>query len=193
MSTRARFREQVREEAKAVALEQVATAGPAGVSVNAIGRALGVSGPALYRYFANRDELLTELVADAYADLAAALRAAEPTLAALAAAYRAFATGQPHRYRLLFGPPFPGYDAQAERLVDASQPAMEPVLVATGGDLGWAVRTWSRLHGFVSLEIGGNFASMGLDADALFDAEVAALLADPSGARDPAGHGDRGR
>jgi Tetracyclin repressor-like, C-terminal domain len=25
-----------------------------------------------------------------------------------------------------------------------------------------------RLHGFVSLEIGGNFASMGLDADALF-------------------------
>ena len=34
---------------------------------------------------------------------------------------------------------------------------------------------WSRLHGFISLEIGGNFASMGLDADALFEAELAEL------------------
>jgi len=32
---------------------------------------------------------------------------------------------------------------------------------------------WTRLHGFVSLEIGGNFASMGLDADGLFAAEFA--------------------
>ncbi len=36
-----------------------------------------------------------------------------------------------------------------------------------------AIRMWSRLHGLVSLEIEGNFASMGLDADALFAAEVA--------------------
>ena len=39
-----------------------------------------------------------------------------------------------------------------------------------------AVAVWSRLHGFVSLEIEGNLASMGLDADALFDREVDALL-----------------
>jgi hypothetical protein len=32
-----------------------------------------------------------------------------------------------------------------------------------------AVLAWARLHGFVSLEIGGNFASMRLDADALFE------------------------
>jgi AcrR family transcriptional regulator len=36
------------------------------VSVSAIGKQLGVSGPALYRYFTSRDELLTELVIDAY-------------------------------------------------------------------------------------------------------------------------------
>lgn len=34
------------------------------------------------------------------------------------------------------------------------------------------VRTWSRLHGFVSLELGGAFTAMRLDADALFAAEV---------------------
>ena len=42
--------------------------------------------------------------------------------------------------------------------------ALRPVLV------------WSRLHGLVSLELGGNFASMGLDADELFEAELRALL-----------------
>jgi AcrR family transcriptional regulator len=36
-------------------------------------RELGVSGPALYRYFKNRDALLTALIEDAYDDLADAL------------------------------------------------------------------------------------------------------------------------
>ena len=35
---------------------------------------------------------------------------------------------QPHRYRLLYGPPLPGYDAHAQRLVDASQAAMNQLL-----------------------------------------------------------------
>jgi hypothetical protein len=38
-----------------------------------------------------------------------------------------------------------------------------------------AVLIWSRVHGFVSLEIAGSFASMGLDADQLFEAELVAL------------------
>src|ERR1700722_18859983 len=74
---RARYRAQVRQEVKEAALAQLAAAGPAGLSVTAIGKQLGVSGPALYRYFASRDELLTELVADAYDDLAGACAAAE--------------------------------------------------------------------------------------------------------------------
>src|SRR6185436_6197392 len=35
-----------------------------------------------------------------------------------------------------------------------------------------AIAVWSRVHGHVALEIGGNFASMGLDAAALFEAEL---------------------
>src|ERR1044071_8438711 len=70
---RERYRAQVRDEVKQVALAQLAQGGPAAVSISAIGKQLGVSGPALYRYFASRDELLTELVIDAYGDLAAAL------------------------------------------------------------------------------------------------------------------------
>ena len=120
-TTRDRFRAQVRSEIKAAALAQVAEAGAQGVSVNAIAKQLGVSGPALYRYFANRDELLTELVVDAYGDFAGALRAAGGDARALARAYRTWAVAQPHRYRLLFAPPLPGYDAHAPRLVDAAR------------------------------------------------------------------------
>nr|BFE77016.1 hypothetical protein GCM10020092_103170 [Actinoplanes digitatis] len=115
----------------------------------------------------------------------------------LAAAYRAWAIANPHRYRLLFGAPLPGYDAHDERLVAAAREAMD-VLFAFAGPgrepepplaealRAWvggvdpavalhAVTAWSRLHGFVSLEIEGNFLSMGLDPGPLFAAEVEAL------------------
>ncbi len=222
---RERYRAQVRGEVKQAALRQLAESGPGGVSVSAIGKQLGVSGPALYRYFASRDELLTELVIDAYHDLAAALSAAASAGAsaaaslapspdprarfeALARAYRSWALAQPHRYRLLFGPPLPGYDAHAQQLVDASQAAMNQLLgvLCELGDhpaappprplaaqlSAWAqahvpgidpatalraVLVWSRLHGLVSLEIAGNFASMGVDPDQVFEAQLATLTA----------------
>ena len=40
-----------------------------------------------------------------------------------------------------------------------------------------AITLWARLHGHVSLEIGGNFASMGLDPDALFEAALPGIVA----------------
>ena len=211
---RQRFRHQIRDEIKQAALRQLARSGPAGISVNAIGKELGVTGPALYRYFASRDELLTELVIDAYDDLAVALRAAIGEMAnraprrrfeALARAYRAWALAQPHRYRLLFGPPLPGYDAHARRLIEASKASMDllvEVLPTDGGGprptrklasqaSAWAadrgldansatairaLLTWSRLHGFVSLEIDGNYTSMGIDPDELFETELRELV-----------------
>src|SRR5260370_29345123 len=138
---RERYRAQVRGEVKQAALRQLAESGPAGVSVSGIGKELGVSGPALYRYFAGRDELLTELVIDAYQDLAEALAAAagragrdpRARFEALARAYRSWALAQPYRYRLLFGPPLPGYDAHAKRLVDASEASTNELLATLPG------------------------------------------------------------
>jgi hypothetical protein len=40
-----------------------------------------------------------------------------------------------------------------------------------------AILIWSRLHGLVSLEIAGNFASMGIDPDQVFEAQLPALTA----------------
>ena len=53
---RERYRAQVQAEVKQAALAQLAQAGPGGISISAIGKQLGVSGPALYRYFASRDD-----------------------------------------------------------------------------------------------------------------------------------------
>jgi len=120
-SPRERYREQVRDEIKAHAWTQVATTGAAALSLNAIARQMGISGPALYRYFRSRDELITELVLDAYRDVSATCRAAvthgDPPaarLAAVAAAMRAWALASPHRYLLIYGTPVPGYHAPPE-------------------------------------------------------------------------------
>ena len=159
----------VRAAVKRVALTQLEAGGPSAVALNAIARELGVSGPALYRYFRNRDALLTELVLDAYNDLADALGGAQ----SLAHAYRAWALAQPHRYRLLFAAPLPGYDAHQPELVAAAQRSMD-LLLQIEPDRERAVTLWSRMHGHVSLEIEGNFASMGLDPEALYAATLSA-------------------
>lgn len=164
----------MRDDVKAVALDQLAAKGPSGVAINAIGRELGVSGPAIYRYFANRDELLTELVLDGYADLAEATSRAR-SLSGFANAYREWAVTNPHRYRLLYSEATPGFGAHQPRLVEAARSLMDQLVVVLGDEGDRAVRAWWRIHGFVSLEIEGNFASMDLDADSLFRAEVRSL------------------
>ncbi|MCC9068203.1 TetR/AcrR family transcriptional regulator [Arthrobacter cryoconiti] len=212
ISTRERFREQMREEVKEIASEQLLEGGPQGISLNAIAKRLAVSGSALYRYYSNRDELLGALVIDAYTDLRDALAADAASnetgqelidrVRSLARAYRDWARQQPHRYELLFKPPLPGYDAHSAPLAEAARSLMgvilgvlagrrsgqkapahlanDEVLTARGAgseDYELALRLWSRLHGLVSLEIGGAYSAMHIDADALFEHEVKALAA----------------
>jgi AcrR family transcriptional regulator len=73
---RARYRARMRAEIKQHAWEQIAEAGASALSLNAIARRMGMSGPALYRYFAGRDELITELIRDGYRSLADTFHAA---------------------------------------------------------------------------------------------------------------------
>ncbi|WP_343950260.1 TetR/AcrR family transcriptional regulator [Nonomuraea longicatena] len=206
---RERFREQVREDVKAAALDQLASGGAQALSINAIAKQLGVSGAGLYRYFASRDDLLTALVLDAYGDLRDAVAqevdaagTPQERFHALARAYRAWAQAQPHRYELLFKPPVPGYDAHAEPLALAARSLMmillgiladlraeetappraygneEVLAVRAAGapEFYLAVAVWSKLHGIVSLEIGGGLTAMNIDVDALFENEMRILL-----------------
>lgn len=121
---RERYRAQVREEIKKHAWAQIAAAGASALSLNAIAKQIGMSGPALYRYFANRDELITELIRDGYRSLADTFHAraeAGAQLGDLAHALREWALEDPQRYFLLYGTPVPGYQAPEDTTRIASQ------------------------------------------------------------------------
>ncbi|MEU3276632.1 TetR/AcrR family transcriptional regulator [Streptomyces antibioticus] len=138
-SPRTRYREQTRAEIKDIALRQLAEGGTAAVALTRIAKEVGLSGPALYRYFDSRDALLTDLIRDAYADLAdAVVRAAaalpdgaapRARLHAPTGACRSWAVAQPHRYLLIQGTPVPGYSAPADTL-DSARAVLGPFLAA---------------------------------------------------------------
>ncbi|NED11845.1 TetR/AcrR family transcriptional regulator [Streptomyces sp. SID9124] len=142
---RARYREQTRAEIKVAALRQLAEGGVGALALTRIAKALGLSGPALYRYFANRDDLLSALIRDAYDDAATAIgeaaaaardRSPRERLHVLAGAYRAWAIAEPHRYLLIQGSPVPGYVAPDDTL-ERARAVLGPFLpVFAGGSPG---------------------------------------------------------
>lgn len=142
---RKRYREQVRDEIKQVALGQIARDGAAALTLTGVAKEIGVSGPALYKYFAGRDDLLTELITDSYVSLADALGAAASTSAgspararlhAVARAYRDWAVAQPHRYLLLAGTPVPRYEAPSDT-VDKARAVLAPLLEILAAGHSW--------------------------------------------------------
>jgi AcrR family transcriptional regulator len=107
-------------EIKEIARRHMSEKGAAALSLRAIAREMGMTSPALYRYFDSRDDLVTALIMDAYNDFADALEAARDTcaaddhvgrLAAIAHAYRNWALASPQEYALIFGTPIPAYEA----------------------------------------------------------------------------------
>jgi AcrR family transcriptional regulator len=85
---------------------------------------------ALYRYFPNRDALLTALIVDAYNDLGesveralAPLDRASPraNVVTLASAIRTWALGHVQEYALIFGSPVPNYAAPASTIDAAAR------------------------------------------------------------------------
>jgi AcrR family transcriptional regulator len=119
-SRRERLHEATCQEIKAIAWEQIAAQGAASLSLRAIASQMGMTSPALYRYFASRDDLVTALIVDAFTSLGEALAAARDALpseehagryAATGYAYREWALAYPGRYALIFGSPISGYVA----------------------------------------------------------------------------------
>ena len=197
---RARYRQQVRDEVQARAWEQISQAGASALSLKAIATQMGMTAPALYRYYASRDELLTQLILGTYQDLAeltetAAADATIPSrqLNDIAQALRTWAVAHPQRYLLVYGTPVPGYHAPSAA-TELAKRMFDPILTGfaalTGdssdghsedGDPGSlsfrrSVTFWTRLHGVLSLELAGHFAGMKVDAERLFADEISSLV-----------------
>ena len=125
--TRADHRRAVEARIVEIGRRHLAEHGAAGLSLRAVTRDLGMVSSAVYRYVANRDELLTLLLVDAYTELAGAVEAALEAASEAAwderiliggMAFREWAVGDPSSYALLYGSPVPGYQAPAERTVE---------------------------------------------------------------------------
>jgi AcrR family transcriptional regulator len=138
-SRRERLRAQTLAEIREHGFAQLAEGGPAALSLTGIAKAMGMSGPALYRYFASRDDLLVALVEESYEDLAGTLTEVayrtrsgtpEERLRAALNGTRQWALSQPHRYRLVFGSSYGSGELDPDRIIPPAQRAMEIVLAA---------------------------------------------------------------
>src|SRR3954469_19767931 len=99
---------EIKQTARALMREQ----STAEVRFADIARAMEMTPPALYRYFADRDELLSALIAGAYDDLGRCVAEARDAVAdddigrrfiAVARAYRQWARQEPQQFALILG------------------------------------------------------------------------------------------
>lgn len=129
---RARARAQFMADLLAAARARLASEGPAGLSLRAVARDLGVSSSAVYRYVDSRDALLTTLIIEVYDEVGAVCEAAlaqaiadgqPPARAWLAVgrAFRAWALAHRASFELVYGTPVPGYAAPRDTIAPAAR------------------------------------------------------------------------
>lgn len=115
---RERLREQTREEIKAAARSELAAHGPSGIQLRAVAREVGLTAPALYRYFPSLDDLVLALTVDLYDELIGRMERARDAAAgsagildgyaemlAISRAFRGWAVDHPAEFALLFATP----------------------------------------------------------------------------------------
>ena len=99
---------EIRQTARRVLVDQ----GVDGLALRAVAREMGMTAPALYRYFSSREDLVDHVVADLYTELCDELEAVrdkvDPTrpggqLIAVSRAFRGWATAHHAEFGLLFG------------------------------------------------------------------------------------------
>ncbi|HEY6592856.1 MAG TPA: TetR/AcrR family transcriptional regulator [Asanoa sp.] len=116
---RERLREAAVAEIKQAARRLLAEGGPQAISLRAIAREMGMTAPAIYRYFPSLDALVTALAGDLFDELREAVQAARddagddplPQILAMSRAFRRWSVAHPVEFGLVFGSPMPGVAA----------------------------------------------------------------------------------
>ncbi len=207
----------LQEAIRETAWMQIAESGAPALSLRAIARKLGITAPAIYNYFPDRDALVTALIVDAFNSLGTSqnesIQGLPPgdhtaRLTMLGLNYRDWAMAYPQRYQLIFGTPIPAYHAPEDITLPAAAWALSPLIAtlqaaflagrlrvdrsaplppeltsmlgswsqfAGGPDvevLYAALVIWSRVHGLVMMEIGGQMPSFITDPGEVYRREI---------------------
>lgn len=161
-------------------VDLLAESGPEQLKVRTITDAASVSTIAVYHHFGGLKELLQNVVAHGYSELAAAMTVAAQAdedpgvqLFAIALSTRSVAQSNAHLYDMMFGlstrgtyrhiespeqKPVSGFQAAYTVLTDACERLAQSGRVSSIDSSQIAAELWSAVHGFVTLEMAGHFA-----------------------------------
>ena len=126
-SRRDRVRATTTDEIKATARRILVADGPDALSLRAIAREMGMTAPAIYRYFGSREELLKHVIADMFVELSHDIQAAvqavgrgsgDMTAKLMTAAweFRRWSLNHPREFGLIFGSPLPGVSIEQDEI-----------------------------------------------------------------------------
>lgn len=178
---RERLRTATVSEIKQVARRLLVTGGLEAVSLRAIAREMGMTAPAIYRYFPSLEALVAGLAADLYDELRETVETARDTagddpldqLLAMARALRRWGVGNRAEFTLIFGNPVPGLEEFSDACGDEDHPGarlgtvfVRPLATLAGQaglhtpprdvlerHLGGQLAPLRRSHGDLSLEV----------------------------------------
>lgn len=173
------------------AAELMADEGLAALSLRRVAAAVGTSTMAVYTHFGSKEDLIHEVVREAFtrlhAELIAVARTDDPVadLVATGDAYRRNALTNAHLYRVMFSvnplaltnpaapdvPPGIGLDAFGDMVSAITRCIDAGVLAGEPRDL--ALQIWATAHGAVSLELAGFLGTAGRET---YEAAVAATF-----------------
>lgn len=191
------------EAIRQTAWRQIAHLGAPALSLRGIARELGITAPAIYNYYPDRDALVTALIIEAYASFGDAQLAArdsvspddlEGRLEAIGRAYRQWAHDYPERYQLIFGAPVPGYVTPVQQVLPVAARSLSALVSVID-----ALRRAGRLNApdfppvhpdFVPAfeqwqQFGGEYDSLSLSVAILIWARVHGLVSLEIGRRIP--------
>jgi AcrR family transcriptional regulator len=159
----------LRAEILSSARELLADTGDvAAVSIRAIGQAVGVSAPSIYRHFADKDVLIEAVCEQVFTDMDHALADAvgdeRPPLDRLLSygmEYVRFARAHPEHYRIAMMQIHAEAQALDQTLANGAfvrltaliQECMDTGLMVAGDPLAQSLEAWACAHGIASLQI----------------------------------------
>lgn len=124
---RERIKQAAIDEIKTIAWELINEKGISNITINGITKQMGMTPPAFYSYFKNRDDLMKSLVLDAYEGYQQALESAlhsipedrfAERIIELFMAYRKWAVTNPAAFGLFAGRLVPGFEPAEGRMVE---------------------------------------------------------------------------
>jgi|tagenome__1003787_1003787.scaffolds.fasta_scaffold20901432_3 AcrR family transcriptional regulator len=153
--------------------------GPEALSMRNVAAEIGIRAPSLYEHVADKRALESAIIATGLNEQGEALREAVDAarrddadpLAAIARAWRRWATAHPHVYHLIY---VRDLDRSDPAVAEAELTAGAPLREICGGDVATARVIWAFAHGMVNLELSDRFAP-GTDVGQLWERGLDAL------------------